>query len=44
MTVGFSMYFKDVARGYGLTDADMKSMGDTNIWKFIIMTQRSMAL
>ena len=38
------MYFKDVARGYGLTDADMNSMGDQNIWQFIIITQRSMAL
>ena len=38
------MYFKDVARGYGLTEEDLSSMGDALIWQFIIMTQRSMIL
>lgn len=33
------MYFKDVARSYGLADDKMDLMGDVEIWDYIIMIQ-----
>jgi hypothetical protein len=33
------MYFKDVARSYGLSDDAMASMDDESIWLFMIENQ-----
>lgn len=34
------MYFKDVAHSYGMSYEFMAQVGDAEVWKFIIDTQK----